>query len=120
MCSAPFLRALVCFEQHQVYSVAGSRHGYLISPYVHDFGSILNFTEWALGKNQQPLHFQGQPINSGISPSYAYADFLAPDTYTSNNCIQSVCPYSLSDFFNFNQTPTTFTPIPLPLLLQGL
>jgi hypothetical protein len=27
--------------------------------------------------------------------------------------------YSLSDFFNFNQTPTTFTPIPLPLLLQG-
>jgi hypothetical protein len=33
--------------------------------------------------------------------------------YTSGNCTQSVCPYSLFDFFNFNQTPRTFN------LIQG-
>jgi phospholipase C len=92
-----------------------------VAPYVHDFGSILNFTEWALGQNQQPLHFPGQPAFSGISPSYAYADVLAPDAPLS--CGQQ-CPkpYSLADFFvdfSKNPQPTPFTPIALPLLLQG-
>jgi hypothetical protein len=83
-------------------------------PYVHDFGSILNFTEWALGKNGVPLSFAGA-AGKGISPSYAYADYLAPDGHFS----YPPSTYSLSDFFDFTQNPTTFTPIALPLLLQG-
>ena len=47
-------------------------------PYIHDFGSILNFIEWALGQNRVPLSFQGYP-GLGISPTYPYADYLAPD-----------------------------------------
>jgi phospholipase C len=90
-----------------------------LPPYVHDFGSILNFIEWALGQNQTPLHFTGFPPGSGISPSYAYADVLAPDTPTAPGCSQQLCPYSLSDFFNFNQTPTTFQTIVLPPMLVG-
>jgi len=47
--------------------------------YIHDFGSILNFIEYAFGNNQQPMHFPGFPPQSGISPSYFYADVFAPD-----------------------------------------
>jgi len=85
-----------------------------VVPYVHDFGSILNFIEWSLGQNQELLHFPGQPPTSGISPTYAYADVLAPDTYTSNNCLQSACPYSLSDFFGGFKTKYGFQQISLP------
>jgi hypothetical protein len=38
-----------------------------------------------------------------------YADHYAPDAPPT--CLQAVCPYSLSDFFNFNQNPTAFTAI---------
>lgn len=64
-------------------------------PYVHDFGSILNFVEYVFGLGE-------------ISPNYHYADFWAPDGPNNPNC--GGCIYSLSDFFNFgSQHP--FTPI---------
>ncbi|HSZ02593.1 MAG TPA: hypothetical protein VK788_24070 [Terriglobales bacterium] len=77
--------------------------------YCHDFGSILNFIEYAFGNNGQPLHFAGSPPTSGISPSYSYADVFAPDgsVVCGANCSQ---PYSLSDFFSFGGGPRTFIP----------
>jgi hypothetical protein len=77
-------------------------------PYVHDFGSILNFTEWALGQNQQPLYLT-QP-GYGIGPiNYPYADYLAPDAPASDN---KATKYSLSDFFaSFSAPPLSFTQI---------
>ena len=66
-------------------------------PYVHDFGSILNFIEYTFGLSQ-----------GGIYPAYRYADFYAPDSPT-GGC--PGCTYSLSDFFNFGQTARTFVPI---------
>jgi len=66
--------------------------------YVHDFGSILNFTEWALGQGGVPLGWSQQTQWQGINPSYWYADYLAPDApYT----CKTLCPqpWSLADFF---------------------
>lgn len=79
--------------------VSGSpSQGGEVLPYVHDFGSILNFTEWALGQNQTPLSWPGYAVGSGISPQYPYADYLAPDVPPS--CPPTVCqPWSLADFF---------------------
>jgi len=54
-----------------------------VPPFIHDFGSILNFIEWVFGTGGQPLHFMGQPANSGISPLYPYADVF-PQTPTLN------------------------------------
>jgi hypothetical protein len=86
-----------------------------VAPYVHDFGSILNFIEYAFGTNGNFLSLPGYPPNSGISPLYAYADVLAPDVYLNGGCSQSTCPYSLSDFFNPNwNNPTTFATINAP------
>ena len=90
--------------------------------YVHDFGSILNFTEYALGSGGQPLSFSGFP-GQGISPHYPYADFLAPDSPNDPTvCSPQLCPFSLSDFFvpnlNQNPTPTPFQTITLPPGLQ--
>jgi hypothetical protein len=76
--------------------------------YIHDFGSILNFIEYAFGTGGQPLHVAGYPAESGISPLYPYADVFAPDGPTV--CTTCTYPYSLSDFFNFNSGPTAFTP----------
>jgi hypothetical protein len=82
----------------------GSCAGDEVAPYVHDFGSILNFVEYAFGTNQQAL---GYP--NGIAQSnYQYADYFAPDSPT-GGC--SGCAYSLQDFFSFGQLPRTFTPI---------
>ena len=76
--------------------VSGSpTQGGEVQPYIHDFGSVLNFIEYAFGENQQSLGTIGD-IN------YPYADYFAPDTFTSG-CPQSTCPYSLSDFFDFSQ-----------------
>jgi phospholipase C len=73
-----------------------------VPPYIHDFGSILNFTEYALGQNGNPLGGTG-----GISPSYLYADVLAPDAHT----IYNASPYSLSDFFPNFKNARSFTPL---------
>jgi hypothetical protein len=55
--------------------------------YCHDFGSILNFIEYAFGLTQ-----------GGIGNSaYPYADALVMDTDANH-------PYSLSDFFTFSQS----------------
>jgi len=81
---------------------------------VHDFGSILNFVEWAFGKNGNFLGFGASVPGPGISPFYPYADYWAPD----GPVVCKGCPYSLSDFFNFSQAPTKFTPIPLPPVLK--
>jgi hypothetical protein len=63
--------------------------------YCHDFGSILNFIEYAFGTDDAPLGGLG-----GISPDYKYADALVMDKETTppNN-------YSLYDFFDFTQDP---------------
>lgn len=70
-------------------------------PYIHDFGSILNFIEFAFGTGGNPLGGTG-----GISPSYPYADHFAPDGHV----VYPPSLYSLSDFFDFNSGPSTFTP----------
>jgi hypothetical protein len=75
-------------------------------PYIHDFGSILNFSEYV---------FSGFGVApGGIGPvEWPFDDYWAPDSYLSGNCSQSVCPYSLFDFFRFNagQKPREFMPI---------
>jgi hypothetical protein len=68
--------------------------------YCHDFGSILNFIEYAFGQNGQGLGGTG-----GISPSYNYADVLVQDTAAPPN------NYSLYDFFDFSQFHSFTTPI---------
>ncbi len=75
--------------------------------YIHDFGSVLNFIEYAFGTGGVPLSLPGFP-GQGISPSYKYADYFAPDGPTV--CGATTCPYSLSDFFNFGGSASTFTP----------
>jgi phospholipase C len=73
-----------------------------VAPYVHDFGSILNFIEYAFGQS-------GNSIGE-ISNAYHYADFLAPDARFS--CSQ--CLYSLADFFGGFATQHPFQSIQLP------
>jgi phospholipase C len=69
--------------------------------YVHDFGSILNFIEYAFGQNKTPIGY--------IYPQYNYADYYAPDG-PNTGCNSTVCPYSLYDFFQNGFTnPRTFT-----------
>jgi phospholipase C len=68
-----------------------------ISSLSHDFGSILNFIEYAFGQN-------GQSIGQIGPTAYPYADTFAPD-------IPEGDPYSLSDFFDFNAPPHGFATI---------
>jgi len=50
------------------------------APYVHDFGSLLNFIEYAFGTGGNPL---GGQATCGIGPcTYPYADYFAPDGHT--------------------------------------
>lgn len=66
--------------------------------YCHDFGSILNFIEYAFGQNGVSL--------GPIGPSeWPFADSFVQDTGASPN------NYSLYDFFNFSGSPSSFTPI---------
>jgi hypothetical protein len=59
--------------------------------YCHDFGSILNFIEYAFGTGGKPLGFPG-----GIGGlNYPYADWLVMDQGQAPN------NYSLYDFFDF-------------------
>ena len=74
--------------------------------YIHDFGSMLNFIEYAFGTGGYPLGGKG---SCGVGPcAYPYADYFAPDGPTV--CGRTTCPYSLSDFFSFSSSPTTFAP----------
>jgi phospholipase C len=72
--------------------------------YCHDFGSILNFIEYAFGKD-------GKSLGTIGDANWPYADYFALDAPPS--C--PTCRYSLSDFFNFEQRPTKFEPVPSPL-----
>jgi hypothetical protein len=58
-------------------------------PYIHDFGSILRFIETVFGI---PGHIDD-------ANHYDYADAQAPDA--TPTCPVSLCPYALSDFFDF-------------------
>jgi phospholipase C len=61
-----------------------------ISSLNYDFGSLLNFIEYAFGQSGNSL--------GRIGPAqYPYADAFAPDLLQGN-------PYSLSDFFDFTQS----------------
>jgi len=76
--------------------VSGSKQqGGEVQPYIHDFGSILNFIEYVFGQNNQSLGTIGDP-------SYPYADYFAPDS-VGGGCPQTTCPYSLADFFDFSK-----------------
>jgi phospholipase C len=63
----------------------------------HDFGSILNFTEYVFGQSGKSL--------GEIDPPYHYADYYAQDVGAAPN------NYALYDFFNFSQQPRSFTTI---------
>ena len=66
--------------------------------YCHDFGSMLNFVEYAFGSNGNSL--------GTIGPSaWPYADFFVQDTSSAPN------HYSLYDFFDWSQKPRPFVPI---------
>jgi phospholipase C len=80
------------------------------SRYCHDFGSILSFIEFTFGKGNKSL--------GEIYPAYHYADYYAMDGPNNATCEPSVCPYGLSDFFNFNLPPAVFTPISTPYNAQ--
>ena len=70
-----------------------------VQPYLHDFGSILNFIEYAFGTDHQSIGPFG-----GIYPTYPYADFYAPD----GSFMDPQNPYSLSDFFPSFAKPRQF------------
>jgi len=92
---------------HQGGYISGPQNNFTCpNYYCHDFGSILNFIEYAFGTGGNPLGFPG-----GISGlNYPYADYLALDT--SPSCPKSLCPsYSLSDFFDFTKAARTFQTI---------
>ncbi|HXM19838.1 MAG TPA: alkaline phosphatase family protein [Terriglobales bacterium] len=74
-------------------------------PYWHDFGSILNFTEYVMGLPQGGI--------SKTGPAWFFDDYWAQDYYKSGTpgCTQQLCPYGLSDFFNFGAAPVAFTPV---------
>jgi len=90
-------------------------------PYVHDFGSILNFIEYAFGNSQQMfLKFPTQNCSGIGSCQYPYADWWAPDVFTSENCDKTTCPFGLADFFvtlSPPPQPSPFTQVGLPELL---
>jgi len=80
--------------------------------YCHDFGSILNFIEYAFGSN-------GKALPEIDSSGYHYADYWALDG--PNVCGVTTCPYSLSDFFNFNlKKPNGFQKITTPITNEGV
>jgi phospholipase C len=84
-----------------------AKQGYISGPpsnptcpnfYCHDFGSMLNFIEYALGSDGNSL--------GTIGPSqWPYADSFVQDTSSPPN------NYSLYDFFDWNQQPRPFVPI---------
>jgi phospholipase C len=84
-----------------------AKKGYISGPasnptcpnfYCHDFGSMLNFIEYAFGSN-------GKSLGTIGPPEWPYADFFVQDTSPRPN------NYSLYDFFDWRQTPRPFVPI---------
>jgi hypothetical protein len=99
------LLVVSAYSPHPGY-VSGPVSNPLVCPnyYCHDFGSILNFVEYAFGAKGESLGTIGNPL-------WPYADYYALDAPPS--CPK--CTYSLSDFFAFKRSPNQFVPIPSPL-----
>lgn len=77
-----------------------------VSTLNHDFGSMLNFIEYAFGL--------GGPYGISGQQNWPYADYFAPEVQ------QGTAPYGLADFFNFSQNNFhAFTPI-VPLHYQPI
>ena len=83
-----------------------AKKGYISGPkanptcpnfYCHDFGSILNFVEYAFGRN-------GKSLGTIGPPQWPFADFFVQDTSAAPN------NYSLYDFFDFTNS-RAFVPI---------
>jgi hypothetical protein len=84
-----------------------AKQGYISGPpsnpvcpnyYCHDFGSMLNFIEYAFGTN-------GNSLGTIGPPQWPYADFFVQDTSSAPN------NYSLYDFFDWSQQQRAFVPI---------
>ncbi len=84
-----------------------AKHSYISGPpsnptcpnfYCHDFGSTLNFIEYAFGTS-------GNSLGTIGPPQWPYADSFVRDTSAAPN------NYSLYDFFDWKQHPRTFVPI---------
>jgi phospholipase C len=84
-----------------------AKRGYISGPasnpvcpnyYCHDFGSILNFIEYAFGTN-------GNSLGTIGPAAWPYADFFVQDVSAPPN------NYSLYEFFDWTQTPRAFVPI---------
>jgi hypothetical protein len=67
---------------------------------------MLNFIEYVFGTKGKSL--------GEIYPAYHYADYYAMDGPNVSTCRPNICPYGLSDFFNFALPPASFTPISTP------
>lgn len=83
--------------------ISGSpSQGGKVQPYIHDFGSILSFIEYAFGSDDTQL--------GEIETEFHFTDHWAPDAFP--QCPRSQCPYALSDFFDFTQghNPVRITP----------
>ncbi len=78
------------------YISGTSGQGGEVPPYIHDFGSILNFVQYVFSAQGT---VQGEI--SQTSPDWAYDDFWAPDFYLNGveKCPAQTCPFGLSDFF---------------------
>jgi len=102
------------------YTPAGYVSGANLSknpPYVHDFGSILGYIEWAFGLSPYNSPQSGCGIAGAIDPingcDYPFADYFALDGQyecSGGACGSSWGGYPLSDFFTLG-TPRSFTPI---------
>ena len=77
-----------------------ARYTGYVSPLNHDFGSMLQFIEYAFGQNGSILGGA-----CGIGPcAYPYADYFFPE-------YRQGAAYGLSDFFDFTQKPLHFRTI---------
>jgi phospholipase C len=79
-----------------------------VSTTPHDFGSILNFVEYALAPQGQRLGGQYGVSGDQLFP---YADYFAPDTLTGGGPYN----YGLYDFFTYSKPNST--PIPFRTVL---
>jgi len=75
----------------------------LFADYCGEHIRILNFIQYAFGLTQGGI--------SGAAPSWFYDDYWASDyggNHVSCQGNQQLCPYGLSDFFNFSDPPRSF------------
>jgi len=91
----PLLVISAYANQHYVSGADGGPSPNCTPPsYCHDFGSILNFIEYAFGTGGARL---GGGLGISLDSAWPYADYFAMD-YDRND----PSSYSLSDFFSFS------------------